>query len=207
MDRRLKKARRRLAAAAVALIVSGLLAACPGKGLAAEGLAYRLKWLFNVSTAGDLYADVTGLFAAEGLEVTLKAGGPERDAIKELELGYAHFGVASADQVIRALAKGARVVVLAQIFQVNPLQWIYRPEAGTLKAPADLRGKTVGITYGGNDETIMRTLLARAGLEEKDVALFSVRYDYTAWLPGWHTETPPCRPSHRRLPRARNWLQ
>ncbi len=138
--------------------------------------------MFNVSTTGDLYADVNGLFTAAGLDVTVKAGGPERDAIKELELGYAQFGVASADQVIRALAKGARVVVLAQLFQVNPLQWIYRSEEGILETPADLRGKTIGITYGGNDETIMRTLLAKAALKESDVNLFSVRYDYTPFF-------------------------
>ncbi len=54
------------------------------------------------------------------------AGDPERDAIRELELGNATFGVASADQVIRARAKGAPVVVIAQLFQINPLQWIYR---------------------------------------------------------------------------------
>jgi NitT/TauT family transport system substrate-binding protein len=157
-------------------------AAAAGTAVGAESVTYRLKWLFNVSTAGDLYADVHGMFSAAGLDVTIKAGGPERDAIKELELGYAQFGVASADQVIRALAKGARVVVIAQLFQVNPLQWIYRPDAVVLNTPADLRGKTIGITYGGNDETIMRTLLAKAGIGESDVHLFSVRYDYTPFF-------------------------
>jgi NitT/TauT family transport system substrate-binding protein len=140
---------------------------------------YRLKWLFNCSTIGDNWADVKGLFAQNGLDVTVKAGGPERDAIKELELGYAQFGVASADQVLRARTKGAKVIVIAQLFQTNPLQWIYRPENGTIKRLADLKGKTLGITFGGNDESIMRTLLAKANLTENDVKLFSVRYDYT----------------------------
>ncbi|MGD9331912.1 MAG: ABC transporter substrate-binding protein [Desulfobacterales bacterium] len=147
--------------------------------IGAEKLNYRLKWLFNTSVVGDLYADVRGEFAAAGLDVTVKAGGPERDAIKELELGQAQFGVASADQVIRAMAKGSPVVVIAQLFQVNPLQWIYRQADRPISRLEDLRGRTIGITFGGNDETIMRTLLAKAGLTEKDVTLFSVRYDYT----------------------------
>jgi NitT/TauT family transport system substrate-binding protein len=145
----------------------------------AETINYRLKWLYNMSVAGDLYALEEGYFAAEGLDVDVKAGGPERDAIKELELGYAKFGVASADQVIRARAKGAKVVVLAQLFQINPLQWIYRPDAVTLTSVADLRGKTIGVTFGGNDETIMKTLLALGQIKENEVELFSVRYDYT----------------------------
>ena len=151
----------------------------PDVARGAEKLNYRLKWLFNTSVVGDLYADVRGDFKAAGLDVTVKAGGPERDAIKELELGQAQFGVASADQVIRALAKGAPVVVIAQLFQVNPLQWIYRQADPPIRRLEDLRGRTIGITFGGNDETIMRTLLAKGGLSEQDVSLFSVRYDYT----------------------------
>ncbi len=142
-------------------------------------LTYRLKWLFNTSVVGDLYADRQGLFEARHLDVTVKAGGPERDAIKELELGYADFGVASADQVIRAIAKGSPVVVICQLFQTNPLQWIYRTDSITLEHLADLKGKKIGVTFGGNDEAIMRALLSEGGLDERDVTLLSVRYDYT----------------------------
>ena len=102
-------------------ICFSLLVSPPGVGVAeaSEAVAYRLKWLFNASVIGDIYADVHGHFKAQGLDVTVKEGGPERDAIRELELGYAAFGVASADQVIRARSKGSPVVVLAQLFQVN----------------------------------------------------------------------------------------
>lgn len=170
----------RVMATVWSVVVSLVIVAANAPGvMGAEKLNYRLKWLFNTSVVGDLYADVRGDFAAAGLDVTVKAGGPERDAIKELELGQAQFGVASADQVIRAMAKGSPVVVIAQLFQVNPLQWIYRQSDPPIEKLADLRGRTIGITYGGNDETIMRTLLAKAGLTEKKVRLFSVRYDYT----------------------------
>lgn len=152
------------------------------KGL--EELTYRQKWLFNISVVGDLYADVHGIFADQGLRVTIKEGGPERDAIKELELGHAQFGVASADQVIRAVSKGAPVLVIAQLFQTNPLQWIYRPEKTRIEGPQDLKGKTIGITYGGNDETIMRALLSKYKIMNNEVGFFSVRYDYTPFYEG-----------------------
>jgi NitT/TauT family transport system substrate-binding protein len=145
-------------------------------------LNYRLKWLFNTSVAGDIFAEDQGYFAAAGLDVNIKEGSPEKNAIKELELGYADFGVASADQVIRALDKGADVVVLAQLFQVNPMQWIYRADQTEIKKLTDLRGRHIGITYGGNDETIMKTLLARAGLRDEDVMLSGVRFDFTPFL-------------------------
>jgi NitT/TauT family transport system substrate-binding protein len=149
-----------------------------------EEVAYRLKWLFNVSVVGDLWADVNGNFAKNGLKVAVKAGGPERNAIKEIELGRAQFGVASADQVIRAVSKGAPIVVLAQLFQTNPLHWIYRPDKSPFKNPADFKGRVVGITYGGNDEAIMRALLAKYNITESDLNLYSVRYDYTPFYQG-----------------------
>lgn len=162
---------------ACVLLVMTLLVATSAQ--AGEKIVYRLKWLRNVSVIGALYAEDHQLFAKAGLEVEVKAGGPERDAIRELELGYADFGEASADQVLRARAKGAPVVVIAQLFQVNPLQWMYRPEELHIGKLADLRDKVIGVTFGGNDESIMNTLLAEAGLGNSDVKLFSVRYDYT----------------------------
>ena len=173
------------------LVANILMAA--GPVLAQEKVAYRLKWLINASTAGDVFALDQGLFSRQGLEVAVKAGGPERDAVRELELGYAQFGVASADQVIRALAKGASVVVLAQLFQVNPLQWIYRADDFSLSRIQDLAGRTVGITYGGNDETIMRALLAIVGMDEHQIRLASVRYDNTLFIQNQVTIWPVYR--------------
>lgn len=144
-----------------------------------SAMNYRLKWIFNASVAGDIFADAKGYFTDSGLDVTVKEGTPEKDAIKELELGYADMGVATADQVIRALAKGADVVVIAQLFQINPMQWIYRADKPEITTPADLRGRSIGITYGGNDETIMAALLASAGISRKEADITGVRFDFT----------------------------
>ena len=171
--------------AAVGMILLVIMAGCaPEAEKPLEEVNYRLKWLYNISVVGDLYALDSGLFTKYGLTVDVKPGGPEKDAIKELELGHAQFGVASADQVIRAVSKGSPIVVIAQLFQINPLHWIFRPDRTPLKTPQDLKGLTIGITHGGNDETIMRALLAKYGIQENEVTLFSVRYDYTPFYQG-----------------------
>ena len=149
---------------------------------AADTLTYRLKWLFNTSVAGDILADTDGYFTRAGLNVKVKEGSPEKNAIKELELGQTDFGVASADQVIRALDKGADVVVLAQIFQVNPMQWIYRDTLPPIIRIEEMKSRIVGVTFGGNDETIMTTLLAQSGLGPRDVRLKGVRFDFSPFL-------------------------
>ncbi len=165
-------------------IVACLLILGAGSLVSADDISlnYRLKWLFNASVAGDIMAKEGGFFSRAGLDVHIKEGSPEKNAIKELELGQTDFGVASADQVIRALDKGAKVRVLAQIFQINPMQWIYRTENVHISQIADLKKYRVGITFGGNDETIMKALLAHGGLEFSDVRITGVRFDFTPFL-------------------------
>lgn len=170
-------------ALAVTAMLIWLCAAFPSAASGGGGrLNYRLKWLFNTSVAGDIMAREAGFFERAGLDVRIREGGPEKNAIKELELGYADFGVASADQVIRALDKGADVVVLAQLFQVNPMQWIYRSDQPEIKTLADLRGRRIGVTFGGNDETIMNTLLEKGGLTVRDIRISSARFDFSPFL-------------------------
>lgn len=166
-----------LSATLAAVWLSSPLAYCRDRN--PHKITYRLKWILNTSSAGDIYADAAGYFAQNGLDVQIRPGGPERDPIKELELGRAEFGVASADQIIRALSKGADIVVVYQLFQINPLQWIYRPDKTLIENPRDLRGKTIGITHGGIDENIMKALLAKSGIKLSEVELYSVRYDFT----------------------------
>jgi len=176
-------------AAALLLLVAGVFW---GTGVwAADELNYRLKWLFNASVIGDIYAVDRGFFETSGLKVTVKEGGPERNAIRELELGHAQFGVASADQVINAVEKGSPIVVIAQLFQVNPLHWIYRSKAVRIDRIEDLKGKIIGITFGGNDENIMKTLLAKANIAEGEYTPYSVRYDLTPFYQK-KTDVWPC---------------
>lgn len=164
--------KKRLACVLVAAMI--LIFSVPALSGSKE-VVYRLKWKFNTSVAGDIYADAAGFFKKNELSVDVKAGGVGIDAIRELELGRAHFGVASADQVIMALEKGARIIVIAQIFQANPLQWIYRADKQQIISLRNLKGLRIGVTFGGNDDAIMQTLLTKAGLGRSDVKILSVQ--------------------------------
>ena len=144
----------------------------------------RLKWLYNASFAGELYAQKQGLFKKNGLKVSIKEGGIQQNAIQDLLLGRAQFAIASADQIIRAVSKGAKLVVLAQIFQKNPLQWIYFADKQKIVTPHDLDNKTIGITYGGNDEFIMNALLKKFHISQKQVDLYAITYDMSPFWQG-----------------------
>ncbi len=165
----------------VALMLVGCQQARRSQG---EQVKLRLKWLYNASFAGEIWGKESGLFRQRGLEVRLLEGGPEQDAIKDLELGRVQFGIASADQVIRAVAKGAKIRVVAQVFQRNPLRWIYRADRLGEVTPAKLPGLTVGVTFGGNDEAIFQALLRRWSIKPSEVAIYGVHYDFTPFWKG-----------------------
>ena len=128
-------------------------------------LTYRLKWLANTGFVGDLYADNYGLYTEEGLEVLVEPGGPENNPIRGLGTGRVEFGVASSDQVIRALAKAdtangnqRKLVVIAQIYHQNPVRWIHRSPSVMVDDSSDLEQYSIGVTAGDTDETIFRAL-------------------------------------------------
>ncbi|MGA9478057.1 MAG: hypothetical protein WBV21_09770, partial [Desulfobacterales bacterium] len=61
----------------VVLVLAVLIGlGCGRKEKAGDTITYRLKWLFNTSVVGDLYADVHQFFSDEGLTVDIKEGGP-----------------------------------------------------------------------------------------------------------------------------------
>jgi NitT/TauT family transport system substrate-binding protein len=164
--------------------LSLLFMACQRRTGGDGDIVYRLKWLMNSGAAGSLYANANGFFHDEGLKVSIRPGGVERDAITELEMGRAQFGVASGDQIIRAIDKNAPICILAQLFQKSPMCWMYYKKRVSINALQDLRGKTIGITFGNEDETIMKAILQKARLQISDVHLYSVRYDYTPFYTG-----------------------
>ena len=55
---------------------------------------------------------------------------------------------------------------------------MYRTEDISITKLDDLKNKIIGVTFGGNDEIILRTLMAMGNITEEDTTLFSVRYDY-----------------------------
>jgi len=166
------------------VIFVNLLVSCQKKYQDDGHIVYRLKWLLNSGAAGSLYANANGYFHAQGLDVSIRAGGVERNAITEIEMGRAQFGVASGDQIIRALEKGSPICVLAQLFQKSPMCWMYYKNKNDINSLHDLKGKTIGITFGNEDETIMRALLKKAGIHTNEVKFYSVRYDYTPFYTG-----------------------
>src|SRR5947209_14228861 len=97
------------------------------------------EWVANAEFAGDVWAaDEAG---RHGIDLGIREGSDVRDSVKEVRSGSAHFGVASADRILRENASGADLVVIACSTYRSPVVFLSHPE-DQIHSPADFRGHT-----------------------------------------------------------------
>lgn len=140
-----------------------------------------LKWLYDPGFAGELIAKHEGLFAHEGLDISIQPGGFEVDPIRLVASGSSQFGVAGADSFLIARSKGIPVVAIAAGYIRTPVAYYYKMDSG-IHSIKDLPGKTVGVQAGQDTETLFYAMLGVAGVDRSRVRFFPAKYDLSPFL-------------------------
>jgi NitT/TauT family transport system substrate-binding protein len=91
-----------------------------------------------------------GYYRDESLDVTIVPGGPDIVSEQQVTNGQADFGVDWVASFLAFRDKGLPLVDVAQVFQSSGLMLISR-KAANIAAPQDLKGRSVGVWYGGNE--------------------------------------------------------
>ena len=94
------------------------MAGCSGRARDGE-LAVALNWKPEPEFGGLFEALRAGAFTRRGLEVGI-TGGPGAPVVQMLTSGQVAYGVAAADEVVIARARGADVVAIFATYQTNP---------------------------------------------------------------------------------------
>lgn len=87
---------------------------------AATPVKLTLDWKPEPEFGGFYAAQLTGAFAAGGLDVTIKSAGPGAPTWQLVAAGKADFATTAADQVVVARSKGADVVAVYAVYQTSP---------------------------------------------------------------------------------------
>jgi ABC-type nitrate/sulfonate/bicarbonate transport system substrate-binding protein len=116
----------------------------------------QLKWLHQFQFAGYYAALEKGFYRDAGLEVEIREGGPNVDAIEDVIAGRADFGVGTSGVLI-ARARGQPVVVLAAVFQHSPAILLVPRRAGVTSVFA-LQDRLLMDTPGSEDIAAMLKL-------------------------------------------------
>lgn len=118
-----------------------------------------------------------GYYASEGLEVEFKYGQVD-NLMQQLAEGQIEFAMLSGDQVVPARAKDIPVTYIMGIYEKSPVGVVaIQGNGAPLKAPADLKGRTIGVSQlSGTTYIGLLALLQAAKLTENDVKTVAIGF-------------------------------
>src|ERR1700686_136436 len=117
---------------------------------AADTVTIQLKWVAQAQFAGYFVAKEKGFYKDAGLEVTINPGGPDVAPPQVIAGGGADVVVDWMPSALAPGEKGVPLVNISQTFKKSGLMLTCRADTG-IKKPADFKGKTIGVSYGGNE--------------------------------------------------------
>ena len=129
---------------------------------AADDVTLQLKWVTQAQFAGYYVALDKGFYEAQDLNVTIKPGGPDIAPPQVMAGGGADVMVDWMPSALAAREKGLALVNIAQPFKASGMMLTCRADSG-VKTPADFKGKTLGVWFGGNEYPFL-TWMATLGL-------------------------------------------
>ena len=135
----------------IMLAVIGVAAiAAAGTAHADDKVTLQLKWVTDAQFAGYYVAKDKGFYKEDGLDVTIKPGGPDIAPEQVLAGGGADVVVDWMPGALAAREKGVPMVNIAQPFKRSGLELTCRADTG-IKTPQDLKGRTLGVWFSGNE--------------------------------------------------------
>jgi NitT/TauT family transport system substrate-binding protein len=117
---------------------------------AADALTLQLKWVTQAQFAGYYVAKDKGFYDEVGLDVTIKAGGPDINPSQVIAGGGADVVLDWMPSALATREKGVPLVNIAQPFQKSGMMLTCRKDTGITK-PEDFKGKTLGVWFAGNE--------------------------------------------------------
>ncbi len=136
---------------------------------AAEKVTVQLKWLPQAQFAGYYVAQSKGYYKAEGLDVTIKPGGPDISPVQVIAGNGADVVVNWMPDALAAREAGVPLVNIAQVFNQSGLMLTCKKASG-VTSPKDLKGKTLGVWYGGNEYPFLNWM-AKLGYKDTDIKI------------------------------------
>ena len=136
---------------AVALAAGlGMANAGVSGALAADAVTLQLKWVTQAQFGGYYVAKDKGFYEDEGLDVTIKPGGPDIAPPQVIAGGGADVIVDWMPSALASREKGVPLVNIAQPFKKSGMMLTCLKESG-VKSPEDFKGKTLGVWFYGNE--------------------------------------------------------
>ncbi len=131
-------------------LMVGAMSLATVQAMAADKLTLQLKWVAQAQFAGYFVAKDKGFYDEEGLDVTIKPGGPDIAPEQVIAGGGADVIVDWMGGALVAREKGVPLVNIAQPFEKAGMEMVC-PTDGPVKSESDFKGHTLGVWFYGNE--------------------------------------------------------
>ncbi|MBI4920973.1 MAG: ABC transporter substrate-binding protein [Devosia nanyangense] len=128
----------------------GALALATTSAFGADALTLQLKWVTQAQFAGYYVAKDKGYYTDNGIDITIKPGGPDVAPEQVIAGGGADVIVDWMGGALAAREQGVPLVNIAQPFKRAGLELIC-PKDGPIQSEADFKGHTLGVWFFGNE--------------------------------------------------------
>lgn len=188
---------RRAAAVAVAVLMAALLAfglaacgddddsadtaadtaAASGAALAASTKSTLvLDFLPGGVHAGIYRAQEQGYYEANNVDLEIIQPTSTADTLKLIDAGKADFGIADGIDLANQIAEGRGAKAIGALVQV-PLGGLITLQESGITDPAQLEGKTIGVTGVPSDNAIYQTIMKDAGADPEKAEVVTIGFN------------------------------
>ena len=164
-----------------------------------EKVNLQLGWITGGNQTGEVVAKRLGYYEAEGIDFAIQPGGPSIDGVAIVASGRFEVGqVSSSPSNMLAVSQDIPVKVFATGLQQHPYTF-FSLKKNPIRTPQDMVGKKIGIQATGM--VLLRALLAKNKINEKDLTIVTIGNDLSPLLTGqvdtvtgWQTNTSALKP-------------
>lgn len=146
-----------------------------------QKLSVILDWFPNPDHAPLVVAQQQGYFKEQGLEVELIGPADPADPPKLVAAGKADVAVTYEPEFMQQVDRGLPLISIGVLID-KPLNCLAALKDSKINSLNDLKGKRIGMHQSGISMVMLRTLLQKQGLNDKDVELINVRYNLSQAL-------------------------
>lgn len=118
-----------------------------------------------------------GLFAREGLDVSIKSFAVGKNAVEDLLAGGSDCSLSAETPVVAKSFIRDDIVILSSLRTTNSLNRIAARRDRGISSAADLKGRRIATTKGTAPHYFLDLLLSKNGLSEKDIEAVFVESD------------------------------
>lgn len=167
-----------------------LLMACDGKSQSStskpsasdsQKLSLLLDWFVNPNHASIIVAKQQGFFDEQGLDVEIIEPADPSMPPKLVAAGQADIAIDYQPQLQQQVAEGLPLVRIGTLID-SPLNSLVVLKDSQITSIADLKGKKIGYSVSGFEESLLKTMLKSANLTEKDVQMVNVNWSLSPSL-------------------------